>query len=72
MLEEVDVLVLVDVFVLADVEDDTSDEELFEEEPLSKDDVALLAGIQPTTSIDTTTDTNNIFFLIIKKLFDLF
>ena len=66
LLEEADVLVLVDV------EDGTSDEELLEEEPLSKDDVALLAGMQPTTSKDTATGTSNIFFLIIKQLFDLF
>ncbi len=63
---------LVEVDVLVDVEDGTSDEELLEEELLSKDDVALLDGMQPTTSNDVTTATSKIFFLIIKKLFDLF
>ena len=55
-----------------DVEDGTSDEELLEEELLPKDDVALLAGMQPTTSNDMATGTSNIFFLIIKQLLDLF
>lgn len=63
---------LVEVDVLVDVEDGTSNEELLEEELLSKEDVALLAGMQPTTSNDMATGTSNIFFLIIKQLLDLF
>ena len=61
LLEEVDVLVLVDV------EDDSTIEEL-----LSKEETALLDGMQPTTSNNTARGTSNIFFLIIKQLFDLF
>ena len=72
LLLEDDLLEDVDVLLLVDVEDGTSDEELLEEELLPKDDVALLAGMQPTTSNDIATGTSNIFFLIIKQLLDLF
>ena len=67
LLLEDNVLEEVDVLVLVDVEDDSTIEEL-----LSKEETALLDGMQPTTSNNTARGTSNIFFLIIKQLFVLF
>ena len=66
LLEEADVLVLVDV------EDGVSVKESLLEKWLLKVEVALLDGMQPTTSNDMATGTSNIFFLIAKQLLDLF
>ena len=62
---------LVEVDVLVEVEEGCSMEALLEDSLLN-DEAALLDGMQPTTSNDVTTATSKIFFLIIKKLFDLF
>ena len=63
---------LVEVDVLVEVEEGCSMEALLLEDSLLNDEATLLDGMQPTTSNDVTTATSKIFFLIIKKLFDLF